>query len=702
MTNGSRFGIEGCTRRSRTCRRWRPARGCGIDLFIEDGAYTTVAAAVTILLTLTLLFSTATAVWTTSRSGDVQAAADATALAGSNVVASYYTVATTLDACILSMGMAGLITVGVGLVGLLIPGVNSVASQTIDAGIRIIEARNDFAASASEGLQTLEEALPYLVAANATRTCTAQDTDEVSYTGTALAVPQDSASEFPALDGEEISTEALQEIADELDDAADELAEASEATAAAKEAAWIADCGRDGMNMQERAAKLSGISSSDNPDYASSITWDPNVALDRARAYYLWRSQNDTAEGSDVESLVDAAARKAFYTYAYEQLKDAEVVEEDGKVTSNVELLPKNTAEVKLTSLYTDAVWPSTYEDGVLTLHYSSDCPGATGSSGGLLALSAIDSGTAAECDVCQFSVSDIGKTPAASTSISNGFEYHLREFTLALDDYVDARNEELALEAEAQDTAEDAAETFEEALSTLAGERPDIAPPGRYGCVALVVSGEIESLDELSTLSTTAELSACGAISASVLATEEASSSANVISSFFGGLESQSSGSGAVALVGDVMDLWGSLLSSYADLSDSLDDLADDLLGGLDNLGGGTVATWLNETIDAVVDGLDIEPVDLSFRKPVLTDSANVVEKSELSNLADAQELLRSIPLGTTDPEALLELLGYEVESFASSLEFTVATIELPTGGTISLTVSLSDLASVFDGGSS
>ena len=702
MIRGLRNGNERVALARRAGPRRRRAGGLGIELFIEDGAYTTIAAAVAILLTLTLLFSAATAVWSTARAGDVQATADITALAGANVVSSYYTVAVTLDACILSLGLAGLVTTGVGLVALLIPGANSVASTTIDAGIRILEERNDFATSASKGLKTLEASLPYLVAANATRACAAQSTDSITYTGTALAVPQDSASEFPALDGDQIDTDALSEIADDLDDAADKLAAASEATAEAKEAAWLADCGRDGMNMQERAAKLSGISSSQNPDYASSITWDPNVALSRTRAYYLWRSKYDTADGSDVESLVDAAARKAFYSYAYSQFKNAKVTESDGKVTSNVTLLPKNTSEVKLTSLYTDAVWPSTYEDGVLTLHYSSSCPGATGSSGGTIALSAIDSGAAQECDVCHFTIADIGKTPAASTSISNGFEYHLREFTLALEDYVAARNKELQLEAKAEAAAEDAADTFEDALSTLAGKRPKIAPPGRNGCVALVVSGDIDSPEELENFTTDAEVSSRGAVSAAVLAPEEASSDNNVISSFFSGLESQSSGSGAVGLIGDVMDLWGSLLMSYGDISDTLDDLMDDLLGGLSNLGGGAIATWLSDTIDSAVSGLGLEPVDLSFRKPVLTDSANVISNSGMSILSDTQELLRSITLGTTDPAAILEYVGYSVGDYLTSLEFTIATIELPSGGSVPLTVSVSDIASALGGGSS
>ena len=672
----------------------------GIGLFIEDGAYTTVAAAVSILLVLTLLFSATTAIWSTSRAGDVQVAADTTALAGANVVASYYTVATTLDACILSLGLAGLVTVGVGLVGLLVPGANTVAAETIDAGIRIIDARNDFAESASNGLQTLETSLPYLVAANAMRTCSAQSTESITYTGTALAVPSDSASEFPALDGVAIETETLESVAEDLDEAADDLAEAQEAAAEAKEEAWLADCGSEGKNMQERAGALSGISEADNPDYASSITWEPNVAIERARAYYKWRMDNVTADGTDDESLADAAARRAFYEYAYETLQDAEFQQSGDEVTSTLELLPKNTSEVKETSLYTDKVWPSTYEDGVLTLHYSSSCSGATGASGGLLSLSDIDDGTAQECETCHFSVGDLGKTVSA-TNFENGFEYHLRAFTLALDEYVDCLNEELRLEAETQDEAEAASDAFEDALSVLEGERPRIAPPGRDGCVALAVSGEIDSPDELdNSFVPSTELSSRGAVSAAVLATEEGTTKNNVLSSFLSSLESEYDG-GVVGLVGSVMDLWGTLLVSYGDLSESLDDLMDDLLGGLDTVGAGSVATWLSDKVDAAVSGLGLEAVDLSLRKPVLTDSSNVIEKSDYSGLSDVQELLRSIPLGTTDPDALLEALEYDVGEYLTSLEFTVATIEIGSAS-IPLTVRVSDLTGILDGDSS
>lgn len=53
----------------------------------------------------------------------------------------------------------------------------------VDTGIEIIKTRNKFAKSASEGLQKIETALPYLIAARATQAVSAQDTDSVTYTG---------------------------------------------------------------------------------------------------------------------------------------------------------------------------------------------------------------------------------------------------------------------------------------------------------------------------------------------------------------------------------------------------------------------------------------------------------------------------------------------------------------------------------------
>ena len=703
-------GLAGRCRPRARCKRGGFMGRAGIDLFIEDGAYTTLSSAVVILVVLTLLFSSTAAIWSMSRAGDTQVAADSGALAGANVVASYHTAATVVDASILSLGLAGFATIGTGLVAILIPGAELAAGDMVDTGIEIIKTRNKFAKSASKGLQKIETALPYLVAARATQAVSAQDTEGATYTGTALAVPRTSESDFVALEGSEISTDVIKDTSKDLERAADELQKASEETAKAKERAWLADCGgSDPASVGscsctwERARSLAKLSDIENPHYASSVTWEPQVALDRAKAYYRLRLANEAPQGSSVETKAESAARKAFYTYASAEVNRAYITEDGDRTTSYIPLLPRNTDEVRATELYTDAAWPTSTNDGKTYLHYGTSCPNyKKGTPGGLASVAAYDGQD--KCNRCHFGVSSLGAVAAPSTSIENGFEYHFDEFKGALEDYVECRNKELELMRQIEDEADRAGNAFDEAIKALSGERPRIAPPGRNGVVALAVSGAISSPDELnSSFNTTVRLGDRGAISAAVLAPDDATAQNNVLSRFFSTLEERSGG--VVGVLDGVMDVWGRLLVGYGDIQGSADELMDEMIG---DLGGGSgalssIASWLGDTVSASVAALGLEPCDLRLRKPVLTDTANVIKSpgSDITGLSNAQDKLRSIPLGVTDPKALCEALEYQVERTISGTVFTLAEIPLPGGGSIPLTVDVATLAGALGGGS-
>ena len=682
----------------------------GIDLFIEDGAYTTLSSAVVILVVLTLLFSSTAAIWSMSRAGDTQVAADSGALAGANVVSSYHTAATVVDASILSLGLAGFATIGTGLVAILIPGAELAAGDMVDTGIEIIKTRNKFAKSASKGLQKIETALPYLVAARATQAVSAQDTEGATYTGTALAVPRTSESDFVALEGSEISTDVIKDASKDLERAADELQKASEETAKAKERAWLADCGGSVPAsagscscMWERAGNLAKLSGEQNPHYASSVTWEPQVALDRAKAYYRQRLADEKPQGSSVEMKAESAARKAFYTYASAGVNRAYITEDGDRATSYIPLLPRNTDEVRATELYTDAAWPTSTNDGKAYLHYGTSCPNyKKGTPGGLASVAAYDGQD--KCNRCHFGVSSLGAVAAPSTSIENGFEYHFDRFKDALEDYVECRNKELELMRQTEDEADRAGNAFDEAIKTLSGERPRIAPPGRNGVVAFAVSGAISSPDELnSSFNTTVRLGERGAISAAVLAPDDATAQNNVLSRFFSTLEERSGG--VAGVLDGVMDVWGRLLVGYGDIQGSADELMDEMIDGLGGSSGalGSIASWLGDTVSASVAALGLEPCDLRLRKPVLTDTANVIKSpgSDITGLSKVQDKLRSIPLGVTDPKALCEALEYQVERTISGTVFTLAEIPLPGGGSIPLTVDVATLAGALGGGS-
>ena len=703
-------GLAGRCRPRARCKRGGFMGRAGIDLFIEDGAYTTLSSAVVILVVLTLLFSSTAAIWSMSRAGDTQVAADSGALAGANVVASYHTAATVVDASILSLGLAGFATIGTGLVAILIPGAELAAGDMVDTGIEIIKTRNKFAKSASKGLQKIETALPYLVAARATQAVSAQDTEGATYTGTALAVPRTSESDFVALEGSEISTDVIKDTSKDLERAADELQKASEETAKAKERAWLADCGGSDPAsvgscscMWERARSLAKLSDIENPHYASSVTWEPQVALDRAKAYYRLRLANEAPQGSSVETKAESAARKAFYTYASAEVNRAYITEDGDRTTSYIPLLPRNTDEVRATELYTDAAWPTSTNDGKTYLHYGTSCPNyKKGTPGGLASVAAYDGQD--KCNRCHFGVSSLGAVAAPSTSIENGFEYHFDRFKGALEDYVECRNKELELMRQTEDEADRAGNAFDQAIKALSGERPRIAPPGRNGVVAFAVSGAISSPDELSSsFNAAVRLGERGAISAAVLAPDDATAQNNVLSRFFSTLEERSGG--VAGVLDGVMDVWGRLLVGYGDIQGSADELMDEMIDGLGGSSGalGSIASWLGDTVSASVAALGLEPCDLRLRKPVLTDTANVIKSpgSDITGLSKVQDKLRSIPLGVTDPKALCEALEYQVERTISGAVFTLAEIPLPGGGSIPLTVDVATLAGALGSGS-
>ena len=682
----------------------------GVDLFIEDGAYTTLSSAVVILVVLTLLFSSTAAIWSMSRAGDTQVAADSGALAGANVVSSYHTAATVVDASILSLGLAGFTTIGTGLVAILIPGAEPVAGNMVDTGIEIIKTRNKFAKSASEGLQKIETALPYLIAARATQAVSAQDTDSVTYTGTALAVPRTSESDFAALKGSEISTDTIKDTSDDLERAAEELRKASEDTAKAKERAWLADCGGSDKGsvsscscMWERAKSLADLSGAQNSHYASSVTWEPQVALDRAKAYYRQRLANEKPLGEGPEKQADSAARKVFFAYASEEVERAYITEKDGKVSARIPFLPRNPDEARTTELYTDARWPTSEVDKVTYLHYGTDCPNyKIGKPGGLASVADFDGHET--CSECHFGVSSLGYVAIATTSVERGFEYHFDKFKEALEDYVECRNKELELERQTEDEADRAGNAFDQAIKALSGERPRIAPPGRNGVVAFAVSGDITSPDQLnSSFNAAVRLDDRGAISAAVLAPDEATAQNNVLSRFFSTLKERSGG--VAGVLDGVMDVWGRLLVGYGDIQGSADELMDEMIKGLGGGSGalGSIASWLGDTVSASVAALGLEPCDLRLRKPVLTDSANIIKSpgSDIAGLSQAQDKLRSIPLGVTDPKALCEALEYQVERTISGTVFTLAEIPLPGGGSIPLTVDVATLVGALGGGS-
>ena len=417
------------------------ALGPTVGAFVDDeGGYTTVAVAVALLVSLSLVFGSAAAQWVGARSAEVQQVADAVALSGENAVAAYSTVAQVLDACVLSMGLAGFVTCGAGLAVSCVPGLAARGAQVTKAGARVLDARRDFSRQANEGLQRLEGLLPALVVANSGSCARANSREGLDYVGCAVPFPLESQSDFGALE-DGADGNALTDLADRLGEESSKAEEAKERAREALERGWMADCGSSPYCLRERAAHLAGLADAQNPDYASPEEWTFGAPLLRARRYYAARLGAAALEGRNPEELTDAACRRAFYSFALDEVRRGEYAElDDGMVVADLPALPCNVEQTRAGRLYTDALWPVSREEGRRVLHSWDGCPGALGGVEGAASLHDLEQGAVSRCEVCRMDVSQMGKVAAASTSIENGFEHHWRLVVEAAGDYVAAR----------------------------------------------------------------------------------------------------------------------------------------------------------------------------------------------------------------------------------------------------------------------
>ncbi len=672
----------------------RPRGHLVISLFrdSEDG-FTTVAVALALLLSLTLVFSAASAGWVSARSSEVQRVADAAAMAGQNAVAAFSTIAQVVDACVLSLGLTGLIAYGAGFVASCVPGLSAVGIKMCTVGNDVLKMRRQFSKTAAEGLEKLEGTLPALVVANSASCVAANSGEGLEYVGCALPFPVTSGSDFSAF-ATDVDDSSFTELSEQMSESSKKAEEAKERAEEALKKGWMADCGSEPYCLRERAASLAGLSLAENPNYPSADLWTFAAALLRARHYYEARHDAERVEGTTAEELTNAACRKAFYAYALEQVRAGSYTESsEGTVTANLPSLPRNADETRETELYTDVRWPCTSEDGVRTLHSSEQCPGAAGSPDGTATLAQLDAGEASTCDDCEMDVGELGRVASASTSINNGFEYHWRIIVEASEEYEAARNEWVEAEAGTKDLAQQGAESFSQAFEHLTVSRPTLRPPGAWGCVAVVMRGEgsVVPTELTEAFLSSSELPAGVAVSAAVLAPDESTEQNNVLSSFFDSLSADDSLIGGA--VDGVLELWGGLLVGYGSSYETVAEAGGGFLDGIDGVLGGSVGSWLKEQIKGIMTGLGLEPADMRLRKPVLVNTQDVLEQSGYEQGESLREFVRTLPESATAQD-FARAVGLELVNKIGTMSFTIAEITIPgIGVSIPLTIDLSGL---------
>lgn len=651
-------------------------------MFRDDEGITTVSMAVAIFVSIALLFTGAQVYQVESASAEIQEVADACALAAENEVAEFVTAANACDAALLSMTLLAGTLYGVGLVAACVPPAAAISEKLIELAGRVMDGRERAYEGMTRKLNAIQDWLPFLASANALGMARANGEGalDASYLAIAELVPAkgESLVTEPA-EGLMQAGQRVEESAEGIRDKAAEADEAAKRAAEAKQRAFEADCGNDpAYCMSERARSLAGLGEEENPVYASVDAWGFEVGLRRIKAYYAKRLGSWSLSGTSVEQRADAMLRKRFYQYACQELASAWIHDEEGSFAASLPALYRNTEEMRATSLYAEAAYPVTQSGGALRMHAWSGCPEAADAIR-LGAIAEMDSGGFVICPRCRFSVSSLGKVAAASTSIANGFEHHYQAFRQAVEEYEAQRAIADPLGQAVRDEVLPLLESIGASLSDALAKRIHAQPPGRDGCVAMVVNLSESSPSSGFESTFVAEgrtLGARAAVSGAVVMGDDTEEGSDSIQTILSKLVPQG---GALGIAGG---LWTTLLSAYEKGHEALLEAVGQGIGSFSTSTSSGLGSWAREALGDVIDTVGLEPGDIRSKKPVIVNTANAVRYDDGSfavgfRQAKAQGLASSTSSGLLSGVAskASDAIGEAV----SSSRLDVCEIDLP-----------------------
>ncbi|SEO97801.1 hypothetical protein [Denitrobacterium detoxificans] len=652
--------------------------------FCDDGGFSTLGMALALLITISLVLTSAQVYRLYSLSAETQNVADACALAAENQVATFYTAAQICDAVVLSLTLTSVAASGAGLVALCVPGAQEVGSKLIEVGEKVIRARDSFADQAAQGLSAIQEILPFLAAAQAMGVARANSHGEhANYLAVAVLLPQQGYEVTP---GADFADEVMEYIGGQEEGIKENARKAEEAARKAnesKERAFQADCGAaPGYCMQERADSLAGLSPGDNPLYHSVDTWSFGVALRRAQAYYPARLAQEHPGSPSVDDQANSALRARFYAYACSEISHGYVNEDaSGAFDAYFPHLPANTDEMRETRLYTEQVYPVSQDgQGRLHMHAWSGCPClAREESVGASSIQVMEACAYETCPVCRFHASSMGNVAAASTSTSNGFEHYYRIVEEESRTYREARQEYAQNADEVREPVQTALNGLGEMIMDMENKRISASPPGKYGVVAFVVDGSSVSADALMPngfVGGGGSLGPRAALSAATLAREEDSGDQSVISSLFDGWVERMEGPLAGVLP-QMASAWSHCLHAYARGYDELGQGVEALLGALPLVSASGLGQWASGALDDVLTEVGLHPADMAALKPVLVNSwqvANEDGSAFASRLLGAKEIVAQMPASAANPlDAAVQLSASYAEERIDGLDDTV-----------------------------
>ena len=680
-------------------------------LFRDERGMTTAGMALSLLLALSLVFSLGQVQRVYAASSKVQNVADACSLAALNPVAEYMTVVRACDAVVLSLSLGSLAATGLGVVTGCVPFAAPASEALLSAGRSLASARDGFSQKARTGLQKAQRLLPFAAAAQALSVAAANDGLGQRYVAVALLVPGDaSAVEVP--DGGEAGDVAdeARERAPQLHEAVDRAQQAREQARAAKDDAFAHDCGNaPGYCMQERADGLAQLPPSENPTFSSVDAWSFSVALARAQAYYPRRLALERPADDSVEERARSALRKRFYAYAAAKLAQGYVFEGAGGTDMFFPLLPRNTTEMRLTSLYTNPVYPYGESGGVTVMHAWEGCPNAAGCTE-LGSLWQMERDGFSRCEACGFDAESLGAVASASSRIENGFEYHYLAVARAASDYQEALEQAQPALEEARGIAGELIGDIGGAFGSAASARISLRPPGTFGAVAVVANLSDESASGGFANAFSPDFGSLGcrvAVSGSTLLADPSGEGESVLASLLDSVAESQTAAGAVAGAADVaLTCWSDLLHGYSQGHEGLMGAVEGALGSLPLAGDMGIGRWAADALRDAVRAAGLQPANTDALRPVLVNTAHVAgaagDDAALGALVRAKGQVVAHPLEGNDSfEGVLGCLeDVALERVEEGLDgVTVAEVQVVPGVGEPFTISVGLPPAVADG---
>lgn len=257
-------------------------------------------------------------------------------------------------------------------------------------------------------------------------------------------------------------------------------------------------------------------------------------------------------------------------------------------------------------------------------IHALESCPGNDHPIG-KLTLQAWEESGGVVCPYCGLDTESLGSVAQASGHISNGYEYFYNEVADCAREYNERAGEVSQKTNAVKSRIRPLLDSLGELFKELGAERIHITPPGSHGSVALVMSTHNPSMHELTGLSFGADevLSARVAIAGAGIA-QDSSEADTLIADLVAHMPDLGiigSASGAA------IELFSSALVAYNQGIESIANGIESILSSIPLVSLTGLGTWAKSEFLARVKDCGLEPFDLTAAKPVLVNTAVVIE---------------------------------------------------------------------------